>query len=347
MWRIIGRYVLRFLLLLFLGSLSIFALLRVMPGNPAEVALGITATEENVAELSAQWGTDRPLHQQYLNWISGMARGDFGTSLSSGQEIAPLLLDRGAVSLILCMSALVLSLLIAIPLGMVATRRHTGTVISSLSQVGIAVPSFLAAILLVSVFSLRLGWLPANGWVPPGEDFWEFLSRLILPVLSLAAVQAAILTRYVRSALLEVLNQDFMRTAYATGQGRGVTLFTHALRNAAIPVLTVAGVQLTSLVVGAVVIEQVFVIPGLGSLLLSAVSTRDLLMVQGIVMVLVLFTLLVNLAVDVTTTLLDPRLRAPHRGSAGYSCAPGSASAQASQGAPVSQEAPTAQGVQA
>ncbi|KQB85083.1 ABC transporter permease [Corynebacterium oculi] len=317
MWRIVGTYVLRFLLLLLLGSLGIFALLRIMPGNPAEVALGVTATEENAAELSAQWGTDRPLHQQYLDWVGSMVRGDFGASLSSGQEIAPLLVDRGAVSLILCLSALVLSLCLAVPLGMAATRKKAGAVISGLSQVGIAVPSFLAAIVLVSVFSLRLGWFPANGWVPPSEGAGAFLSRLVLPVLSLAAVQAAILTRYVRSALLEVLSQDFMRTAYATGQGRIAALMTHGLRNAAIPVLTVTGVQLTSLVVGAVVIEKVFVIPGLGSLLLDAVSNRDLLMVQAIVMVLVLFTLTINLAVDIATTLIDPRLRAPHRLRAG------------------------------
>ncbi|MBC3185099.1 ABC transporter permease [Corynebacterium sp. zg-331] len=311
MWRTLSRCVLRFMLLLVLGSLSIFALLRVLPGNPAEVALGVTATPEAVAELSARWGTDRPLAQQYLGWAAGMLRGDCGTSLASGQEIAPLLLDRAAVSLLLCGSALVLSLLIAIPLGAAATHTTAGRIISGLSQVGIAVPSFLAGILLVSVFSLRLGWLPANGWIPPGQDPWGFLSRLALPVLALTAVQAAILTRYVRSALAEVLDQDFMRTAYATGQSRLAALFGHGLRNAAIPVLTVAGVQLTSLIVGAVVIEQVFVIPGLGSLLLNAVSTRDLLMVQAIVMVLVLVILLVNLAVDVATVLCDPRLRTP------------------------------------
>ncbi|MEJ4099269.1 ABC transporter permease [Corynebacterium mastitidis] len=310
MGRILGRYLLRFALLLALGSLAIFGLLRVVPGNPAEVALGVTATEDAVAELSAQMGTDRPLPEQYARWVMGMLRGDFGASLSSGQPIGPLLLDRGAVSLILCGCALALSLGIAVLLGLASTRRPWGGIIAALSQVGIAVPSFLAAIALVAVFSLRLGWFPANGWVPPGQDVTGFFSRLVLPVLALTAVQAAILTRYVRSALLEVMHQDFLRTAYATGQSRARALLDHGLRNAAVPVLTVTGLQLTSLIVGAVVIEKIFVIPGLGSLLLTAVNSRDLLMVQAIVMVLVLFVLLVNLAVDVTIVLIDPRLRA-------------------------------------
>ncbi|WP_018117642.1 ABC transporter permease [Corynebacterium mastitidis] len=313
MLRIVCGHVLRFALLLVLGSLAIFGMLRVVPGNPAEVALGVTATDSAVAELSARMGTDRPLPEQYARWVAGMIRGDFGSSLASGQPIGPLLLDRGAVSLILCGSALALSLLLAVGLGILATRRPWGGIVAALSQVGIAVPSFLAAIALVMVFSLRLGWFPANGWVPPGEDVAGFLSRLVLPVLSLTAVQAAILTRYVRSALLEALHQDYMRTAYATGRGRARALIDHGLRNAAVPVLTVTGLQLTSLVVGAVVIEKVFVIPGLGSLLLSAVNGRDLLLVQGIVMVLVFFVLLVNLAVDVTTTLIDPRLRPARR----------------------------------
>lgn len=306
--RTITTTLVRYLVTIWIASLLIFLLIRVIPGDPAAIALGITATPEAIAQLQTQLGTDRPLVAQYLSWIAGMITGDFGTSLSSGQDISPLILDRLQVSLILVGCSIVLSLLIAIPLGVLAARRG-GTVISTASQIGIAIPSFLAGILLVSVFAVGLGWLPANGWIPPDQDVGGFLQRLILPVLALTAVQASILTRYVRSAVVDVMGEDFMRTARSKGMSLGRALRVHGLRNAALPVLTVTGVQLTSLVIGAVVIEQVFVLPGIGSMLLESVSNRDLTAVQSIVMVLVVFTLVVNMVVDLLYQIIDPRIR--------------------------------------
>lgn len=302
------KTLLRYLITIWIASVIIFLLIRVIPGDPAAVALGITATPESLAALRAQLGTDQPLVAQYLSWVGGLLTGDFGTSLSSGQDVSPLILDRMQVSLILVGCSIVLSLIIAVPLGVLAARRG-GVVISGVSQVGIAIPSFLAGILLISVFAVGLGWLPANGWIPPDQDFLGFIRRLILPVLALTAVQAAILTRYVRSAVVDVMSEDFMRTARSKGMSLGRALRVHGLRNAALPVLTVTGLQLTSLVIGAVVIEQVFVIPGIGSMLLDSVSNRDVTTVQSIVMLLVVFTLLVNLIVDLLYQVLDPRIR--------------------------------------
>lgn len=307
------RQLTRFAGTLVVASILIFLLMRAVPGDPAQIALGVNATPEAVAALAAQLGTDRPLITQYFSWIGGMLTGDFGVSLTSRADISAMVLDRAQVSLILCGVAMAVSLLIAVPLGIWSARRarHAdGLAITAGSQIGIAVPSFLAGVLLVAVFAVQLGWLPANGWVPPGVDFSEFLARLILPVIALTAVQASIMTRYVRSAVLEVMNDDHLRTARAKGMSPAQALRRHGLRNAALPVLTVTGVQLTSLIVGAVVIEQVFALPGLGSMLLDAVATRDLPTVQSIVMLLVVFTLVVNLLTDVAYTLLDPRLSA-------------------------------------
>lgn len=290
----------------------VFVLLRIAPGDPAAVALGVNATPEALAARRAELGTDRPLIVQYLDWIGGMLAGNFGTSFTSGQDISPLIIDRTQVSLILVLAAMVVAMLIAIPVGTYAAVRHRhvdGVAVTASSQIGIAIPGFLFGILLVGIFAVRLGWFPANGWVPPAEDFGGFLSRLVLPVLSLAAVQAAIMTRYVRSAVLEVMSEDFLRTARAKGLSPIRALVRHGLRNAAIPVITVVGVQMAFLVIGAVVIERVFVIPGLGSLLIDSIGNRDLMTVQSVVMVLVVITIVINLLVELTYTVLDPRIR--------------------------------------
>ncbi|EGT5788001.1 ABC transporter permease [Corynebacterium striatum] len=298
----------KFVLTLFAASVAIFLLMRAVPGNPARVALGVNATEDAVAELTQTLGLDRPLITQYFEWVGGLLSGSFGTSLSSQQDITPLVLDRAQVSLILVGLAILLALAGAVPIGMWLARTGN-TLVSALTQIGIAIPSFLVGIIMVAFFAVRLGWLPANGWIPPDQDFGGFLARLVMPVISLALVQGAMLTRYVRSSIVDVMDQDYIRTARALGLSHAEALRRHGLRNAALPVLTVTGLQLTTLIVGAVVIESVFVIPGLGSMLLDAVSNRDLTTVQTLVMLLVFFTLVINLATDLAYRVIDPRLK--------------------------------------
>ena len=304
MIRTLAKHILRFVLLLAAASVVIFTLLRAVPGDPARVALGVSATEEAVAELSTRLGLDQPLPVQYVDWVSGLLTGDFGISMSSGKDITDTVVERAGVSLTLTLVAMAVSLAVAVPVGVYLARRtHSpdGAVVGALSQVGIIVPSFLVGIALVALFSVRLGWLPANGWGTP--------AHAVLPVASLALVQASILTRYVAASVREEMGKDYVRTGRALGASIGNVLFTSALRNAALPVITVVGVQLASLVVGAVVIERVFTIPGLGTMLLDAVGNRDLATVQTVMMVIVAFTLVVNLIVDLTYTVVDPRIR--------------------------------------
>ena len=304
MIRTLAKHILRFVLLLAAASVVIFTLLRAVPGDPARVALGVSATEEAVAELSARLGLDQPLPVQYIDWVSGLLTGDFGISMSSGKDITDTVIERAGVSLTLTLVAMAVSLAVAVPVGVYLARRtHSpdGAVVGALSQVGIIVPSFLVGIALVALFSVRLGWLPANGWGTP--------AHAVLPVASLALVQASILTRYVAASVREEMGKDYVRTGRALGASISNVLFTSALRNAALPVITVVGVQLASLVVGAVVIERVFTIPGLGTMLLDAVGNRDLATVQTVMMVIVAFTLVVNLIVDLTYTVVDPRIR--------------------------------------
>lgn len=301
-----------FLVSLAVSSVLVFAFMAVLPGDPARVALGVNASDEAVAELRRQFGLDRPLPTQYFDWLGGLLHGDLGTSYVSKVAIGPQVFDRLQVTLWLVVAGMIIALAVAAPAGTVMAARHrkiSGLALSAFSQVGVAVPAFLAGILLIVVFAVRLGWLPANGWTPPAQDPAMFLKQLILPALSLGIVQGAVLTRYVRSAVLEVLREDYLRTARAKGLRPFQALWRHGLRNAAVPVVTVLGLQLATLLIGAVVVERVFVIPGLGSLLLDGVSNRDLLLVQDVVMVLVIAVLLVNFIVDLLYVALDPRLR--------------------------------------
>lgn len=294
------------------ASVLVFALLSVLPGDPARIALGVQADEADVARERVAMGLDRPLYRQYLDWVGGMLHGDLGTSYLTRQPVGPEILDRLQVTLWVVAAGMLVALVIALPLGVAAavrSRRPDGVLIGGISQVGIAVPAFLAGVLLSTVFAVELGWLPSSGWQAPIEGVGGFLSYLALPALALGLVQGSVLTRYVRSAVLDEMGKDYLRTARAKGLTRTRALLRHGLRNAAIPVVTVAGLQLTTLLIGAVVVERVFVVPGLGSLLLDKVSQRDMAEVQSIVMVLVLMVLLLNLVVDIVYTAVDPRMR--------------------------------------
>jgi peptide/nickel transport system permease protein len=294
------------------ASVVTFLMLSILPGNAARIALGVQATEADVAAQATAMGLDRPAVVRYLDWFGHVLIGDFGTSTVSRQAIGPEITDALGITVILVLTSVVLALLFAIPFGIltaVRQRKPDGVILSGISQIGVAVPGFLAGMLLVTVFAVTLRWLPAGGWVDPGEDFEKFALHLILPAIALGSVQGAVLSRYVRSSVLEVMREDFIRTARAKGLGAGRALLRHGLRNAAVPVMTVLGLQIATLLVGAVVIERVFSIPGLGSLLLDKVALRDLPAVQGIVLVLVVFVLALNFLVDLAFTLIDPRLR--------------------------------------
>lgn len=301
-----------FLASLVVSSIVVFAFMAVLPGDPARVALGVNASDAAVEQLREEFGLDRPLVTQYLGWVQGLVTFDPGTSYISRAPIGPQIADRLQVTLWLVGTAMVIAFVVAMPVGTLMAVRHrkpSGVVLSALSQVGVAVPAFLAGILLITLFAVTLGWLPANGWTPPAEDPAMFVKQLVMPALSLGVVQAAVLTRYVRSAVLDVLRKDYLRTARAKGLRPMPALLRHGLRNAAVPVVTVLALQLATLLIGAVVVERVFVIPGLGSLLLDSVSNRDLLMVQDVVMILVVAVLLVNFLVDLLYLVIDPRLR--------------------------------------
>jgi peptide/nickel transport system permease protein len=308
----IARRAAIFIVSVAVASVVVFLFMAVLPGDPAQVALGVNATPELVAQTRHEFGIDRPLATQYLDWIGGVLTGDFGRSYVTRDLIGPQLVDRLGVTLWLVGAAMIIALVIAVPLGSIAAVRHrkaSGAAISGLSQLGVAVPAFLAGILLVQIFAVQWRLLPSGGWTPPDQDLGDFVKGLILPALSLGLVQGAVLTRYVRSAVLDTLREDYLRTARAKGLRPGQALLRHGLRNAAVPVVTVLGLQLTTLLIGAVVVERVFVLPGLGSMLLDSVAARDLLTVQGIVLVLVVAALLVNFVVDLLYTVIDPRLR--------------------------------------
>lgn len=298
---------------LLLASVLVFVVVNVLPGDVAAVMLGTNATPDALATLRHQLGLDQPGWLRYLQWVAGMLRGDFGISVLSHSEVGPLIVQKLAVSGPLALISAAISLAVAIPLGVLAGTRYRaplGTLISAISLLGIAVPAFWAGLLLATVFAIQLHVLPAGGFTDWSADPVAAIRSLVLPALALGLVQAAVLTRYIRSAIIDVQREDFIRTARAKGLTRWQALQRHGFRYAAIPVVTVLGIQLTGLLVGAVVIENVFVLPGLGRLLFQSVGNRDLLVVQDLVMLLTAAVLVVNFLVDLSYRLLDPRIRA-------------------------------------
>jgi peptide/nickel transport system permease protein len=306
------RRVAGFAATLLVAALVIFLLLDLLPGDPARFILGINASEASVAALRSQLGLDAPAHIRFIDWIMGMARGDFGLSHTQRMPVAELIAQRLAVTLPLTLIAMIVSMAIGLPIGILAAMRRgkaTDTALMVLAQTGVAIPNFWFGMLLTLVFAVGLRWLPTGGFVPWDEDGWAALRGLILPGLALALPQASILARVMRTALVDVAGQDFIRTARAKGLTRGEALWRHGVRNALLPVLTILGLQFAFLIAGTIIVENVFYLPGLGRLIFTAISERDLILVRGATMVLVIATTATMLVVDVLYALVDPRLR--------------------------------------
>lgn len=301
------------LLSLFVAAIVLFVLLRLLPGDPANALVGVGATPEQIEAARAQLGSDRPLGVQFLTYLGDLARFDLGNSFVSQAPVLPEISRRLSVTLPLTLAAFVLAMIVAIPLGILAavkSDRWYGLVLSVVSQIGIAVPVFWLGILLVYQFSLTLRWLPSGGFPLRGyADLGRAVQSMILPVLTIAIIMTASLMRYVRAAILEVLGSDFLRTACALGESRTGALMRHGLRNAAVPVVSVLGIELSTTFLGAVVVEQVFSLPGLGSMLLLGIQQRDYPNIQGVLIVSTLLVLLTGFLADILQRILDPRLR--------------------------------------
>ncbi len=307
---LLGRFV-SLVLSLLAASVVIFVLLEIVPGDPAQFMLGLNATPELADALRERLGLSGPPVERYFAWLFGLFRGDFGISYSYKVPVADLIADRIWISLPLAIYALALSTLIAFPVGILAaTRRGSARDVSimGLTQLGVAVPNFWFAMLLVLLFSITLRWFSAGGF-PGWQDPLMAIRALTLPAIALALPQASILARVMRSSLLDTLGEDYVRSARAKGLSRGQTLWRHALRNALIPVLTIIGLQFSFLLAGAVIIENVFFLPGLGRLVFQGITQRDLIVVKSVVMILVFAVILVTFLVDIAYGFVDPRLR--------------------------------------
>jgi peptide/nickel transport system permease protein len=309
---LLGR-LLTLALSLLVASFVVFGAVEVVPGDPAAFMLGMNAAPETVDALRRELGLEGSMVQRYLAWMGGLLTGELGTSYTYRVPVSELVVARLGVSLPLTLYALVLTALIAFPAGLLAAARRgraADTLVMGATQLGIAIPNFWFAMLLVLFFAIRLQWFPAGGFPGWEEGIWPNLVALTLPALALAVFQASILARVIRSSVIETLGQDYIRTARAKGLSGGRVMRDHALRNAMIPVLTVLGLQFSFLLAGAVIVENVFYLPGLGRLVFQAISSRDLIVVESVVMVLVFAVIVVNFLVEVLYALVDPRLRA-------------------------------------
>ncbi len=310
------RYILRrvaaLLAALFFVSILVFVVVRVLPGDPALIIMGTEGSPEAAARLREAMGLNRPLPVQYADWVGHAARGDLGRSIQYDVPVTSLILSRLQVTLPLTLLAGGFMVVAAIPLGVFAATRHrrfADYVTMILSQLGVAVPGFWAGLLLILLFSVRLGWVRAGGFDGWGQGVWPAVKSLLLPAVALGFFQFAVLARTTRSAVLEVLREEYVRTARAKGVGEGKVLFRHTLGNAMIPIVTVAGVQLGQLMAGSIILESVFYLPGLGRLALGAISARDLPVVQGVVLFVASVIVMINVAVDLLYGFLDPRIR--------------------------------------
>jgi peptide/nickel transport system permease protein len=309
------RYILQRLLttiiVVFGITFVVFMIIQLVPGDPARVVLGVAASEENVQALRERLGLNEPVWQQYATWLGGLLQGDLGDSLVTGQPVTEQILQRLPATLTLAAAGLLVGLLIGLPAGILsALKPHSPLDITAslMSQIGVSIPDFWLGILLVLLFSLTLGWLPSQGYTPFSEDPLDWFLHLILPAMTVGIISGSIQTRFNRSAMLEVLHEDYVRTARAKGLTEEFVVVKHALRNALIPIVTILGLQLTALLSAVVVVEVVFSWPGLGRLTLEAVLDRDYPLLQGAVFTIATLLAFVNLGTDLLYFFIDPRI---------------------------------------
>ncbi len=301
-----------FLVTLALVSLLTFAVFQILPGDPATVILGVDADPVQLAQLRETLGTDRPLPERFFTWITGVLRGDLGISYRYHQPVSQLIAGGLSVTVTLAVFSLLLTALIGLPVG-IWLARHDGkpytAPVSFLSQLGLSVPVFCVSILLISVFSVKLNWLPSMGYVPWSQSPIGCLKSLLLPAIAIAFGSAAVLIRYVRSSVSHQMGEDYVRTARSKGVPSGLILRRHVLRNSLIPVLTVFGMTVADTLGGSIIVENVFSLPGIGKLIATSISTRDLPLIQGLTLYLAVIVVACNFAVDILYSVIDPRIR--------------------------------------
>lgn len=297
---------------LFVVSIAIFLIIHITPGDPASTILGMEATPQQIAELNEKMGLNDPIHIQYFKWISKVLKGNLGDSIFMQQPVAEAIKEHLPPTVSLALFAQIVALVLSIPFGIIAAYKRgkaVDTVIMSISLLGMAIPSFLLGLFLMLFFSVHLGWLPVAGYRPLSMGFWTHFRYLILPGISLGVIQAALIARMTRSSMLDVLYLNYIKTARAKGLKEYIVLLKHALKNAGLPILTVVGQTFGTLVTGAVVIESLFNIPGIGQLILNSITRRDLAVIQGVVLFVTLLYVGVNLVVDLLYGVIDPRVR--------------------------------------
>jgi peptide/nickel transport system permease protein len=312
MVRYIVRRILAMLPVLFLVSVIVFSLIHLTPGDPAITMLGEEATPEAVAALRAKLGLDQPLPVQYLRWVGSVLQGDLGRSIRSNQPVSEAIAQRLPVTLELAILSVLIGVAIAIPVGIVSAMRRNSpldTASTGAALLGVSLPNFFLAILLIFIFSVHLRWLPPIGYTPRADGVLDNLKRMLMPAITLGTALSAIVMRMTRSSLLEVLDQDYVRTARAKGLAEMRVIRVHALKNSLIPVATVVGLQIGGLLGGAIITETIFALPGIGRLLVDSIFQRDFPLVQGVVLFTSLAFLVVNLLVDLLYAFLDPRIR--------------------------------------
>jgi len=293
-------------------AVFVFFLLRLAPGDPAAIIAGEDATAESIALVRAKLGLDRPVLEQFGVWLYGLTQGDFGTSIFSNLPVGRLIMQRVEPTLALTLSTLLVAVCLAVPIGVLAAwkaHKLVDRIVMGFAVMGFALPGFLVGYVLIFVFSVKLGWLPVQGYRPIGEGFWPFAESLVLPSLTLGIAYMALIARITRASMLEVLSQDYIRTANSKGLSDRRVLMLHALKNASVPIVTVIGIGIALLISGVVITETVFNIPGLGRLTVDAVLKRDYPIVQGLIIVFAGVKVVVNLLIDISYVFLDPRIR--------------------------------------